>query len=582
MGFLGCALFAALLLFPNLGRFGMWEPCETAIAEAAEKGGEGADRFTRIEQQLATIGWQMFGNTEVGSRGPVAALGFVTVLVLFLVILALSELKLALIGTLFYIAAPFFIFHAKQLTGGMPPLLAELLSMGGLAIALRPRKSGRRWIGAFLGIVGLGLGCHVRGVLVGAVVPLLAVSAAYLVAGDESAKTDKKSSASLAAYVMAAAALLLAGLFFAVVYLAEGDISFITGGIDSAVVKKWTFDFALEQIVYSWYPFIALFPMAVLPFFETESSADTRPFLRALSLTGFLFGYIAQVFSLDVNGLSPVAVGLPVALGIALAIDDLTRSKRPERFLVFISAALLTLMIRDFAQNNQTVLYGYGFDNINIPEKQFTHIIQAALFAIPFGLLIVTAFFSHSRWRARAFRLLVPLTPLLFGGCIAYIFVPGLSIQLSSKHAVEVYEKYRTDSEPLAVYGKSRFSSKAKKLKTTQEAVEWLSREERAFLVFSPDKLSDLDHRLRKKNGKHIYVLDAESDRFYVATSKPKPNEKNQNPIAPFVQSRPFDKGPQNPMDVNFDDTLTLLGWDLDSDGDTDRLNKGKEMVFTT
>jgi hypothetical protein len=147
---------------------------------------------------------------------------------------------------------------------------------------------------------------------------------------------------------------------------------------------------------------------------------------------------------------------------------------------------------------------------------------------------------------------------------------------------VEVYEKYRTDSEPLAVYGKTRFSSKAKKLKTTQEAVDWLSREERAFLVFSPDKLSDLDHRLRKKNGKHIYVLDAESDRFYVATSKPKPNEKNQNPIAPFVQSRPFDKGPQNPMDVNFDDTLTLLGWDLDSDGDTDRLNKGKEMVFTT
>lgn len=578
LSFLGCAVFTAVLLFPNLGRFGMWEPQEVDMMAAASGEGETGEPFRVIEQHLAALGWQMLGRTELGSRLPIALVGFATALLLFGIVLSLSEYKLALISTAFYVASPFFIFHAKQLTGGMPPYLAELAAMGGLALMLRHPKSWLRVSGAALALFGVWLGCTARGVLVGGAYPVLTVSAAFLV----SRKEDEGGRQGLLPYSLVVIGLLAVGAFFAAVFFAESDIPWITGGIASKVNKPGTFDFALEQIVYGWYPWIAFMLMAVVPLFEVKSRDTSRTFLRALALLGLVLGYITQVFSLDINGMLPASVGLPVALGIALSIDDLTRVTRPDRLLVFITAAMLTLMIRDFAQNNQTLLYGYGFEKIDIPDKQFTHIIQAGLFTIPFALLILTAFWTKSRWQARAFGFFASLSPIVFGAFLSFGLVPGLSVQLSSKHAVEVYKKFRTDNEPLAVYGKARLSSEAKTLKTIQDVVEWLTKDERVFVVFPPDKLASLDHRLRKKTGNHIHVLDAKSDRFYVATSKPKKGEKNQNPIAPFVQSKPYAKGPSHETSVNFDDTVTLLGWDLESDGKADQLHKGKTMKFTS
>jgi hypothetical protein len=584
-GFSICTFFAALLLFTNLGRFGMWEPQEIQLAETSANG-KGAPRFSRIEQRLSALGSRRLGQTEKGARLPIAVMALVTAMLLFLVIFSLSDLKLAVFGTLFYVGAPFFIYHGKQLTGGMPLLLAEVAAIGGLAVAMSCQKKSVRIIGGLLGLFGVILGCRARGVLVGGFAPLMTVATAFLVSGAGEASDEKRAARQrLVAYFMIGAALLLAGLYFSIVHLTDTDLVAVTGGIDPAVGKRWTFDFAFEQIVYSWYPFIVLLPIAVAPFFTPSPRSPrpgTRPFLRALAIMGLLFGYLAQMFDLEVSGLAPAAVGLPIALGIALAIDDILQEEQPDRLLLFLSAAMLTLLIRDFAQNNQTLLYGYGFDKIPIPEKQFSHVIQASLAAIPFALLIVTAFFKKSKWRGWALSFLIPLAPMCLGGVIAFVMVPGLSVQLSSKHAVEVYRKYRTNNEPLAVYGKARFFADAEKLKNTQEVVAWLSRSDRVFAVFPPDKLPDLDHRMRQETGKHIHVLDAESDRFYVATSQPKPGEKNNSPIAPFVQSEPFTPAPRHATDINFDDVVTLTGWDLEADGKRDQLVKGKEMVFTT
>ena len=575
----GCAIFTAVLLFANLGQFGLFEPQELEMLETNETTGSGAV-FRQIEQQLVALGKQAFGPSELGLRAPVAVLGLVTALLLFGIVFALSNVKLALIGTAFYVATPFFIFHAKQLTGGMPPYFAELAAMGGLALMLNHPKSWLRRSGGVLALLGLGLGCMARGVLIGGAYPLLTVATASLIIRKPSEQDTPRQI--LLPALLVSAGVLLVGAFFSTVHFSESDISWITGGIAPHIKKPWTFDFALEQIVYGWYPWIAFLPIVVAPLFEDSAEDDPRLFLRAISLLGLVFGYIGQVFSLDINGLVPASVGLPIAIGIAVAIDDMMRVERPDRLLVFISAAMLTLMIRDFAQNNQTLLYGYGFDKINIPEKQFTHVIQAGLFTIPFALLILTAFWAKSRWQERAFSVFTCLSPLIFGGFLSFGMVPGLAVQLSSKHAVEVYEKFRTDNEPLAVYGNARLSADAETLKSTQDVVAWLSRDERVFVVFPPDRLADLDHRVRGKTGRHIHVLDAESDRFYVATSKPKKTEKNRNPIAPFVQSEPFSDGPSHEMSVNFDDVVTLIGWNLESDGEDDRLEKGKTMTFTS
>ena len=586
----GAAVVAALILFVNLGGFGMWEPQELAIAAEAEHIVDGRfdnRSFQRVEAALATIGWKLAGRSELGARLPTATMAFLSVLLVFFLLRRLGDLRIAVFGILFYLGSPLLIYHGRQLTEGMPPVVGEIAAMGGLSLLYFGQKQRLRVPAALLALFGLALGAISRGILVGGASPIMAVAAAILLSRstpseDRTANTGRNKG-TLWGLILGSIAVLLAGGYVGTVLFSGSDIPLVTGGLNPVVNKKWAFAFSLEQIVYSWFPWIALIPITVVKFFTTDSGeSESRTYLRALTITGLLFGYLSQVFSLEVAGLKPASTAFPIIIGIALAIDDIVQDKSPMRLFIVLSAALLALMIRDFAQNNQTLLYGYGFDKVEIPEKYYTHVVQAALFTVPFALLLIVGFLADSPIRRWLFRGLIPVAPLFFGAGIAFVMVPGLSVSLSSKHAVEVYEKFRKENEPLAVYGPGRFFSEAKKLRSTKDVVDWLGQSRRVFALFPPDKLFEFDHKMRAETGKHIYVLDAKSERFVVATSKPIAGEKNENPIAPFVQSKPFTQGPENSMSVNFDNVVTFMGWDLLSGKDNDRINKGKELVFTT
>ena len=98
---------------------------------------------------------------------------------------------------------------------------------------------------------------------------------------------------------------------------------------------------------------------------------------------------------------------------------------------------------------------------------------------------------------------------MVFGAFVAFSLVPGFSLHLSSKHAVEAYQRFRKDNEPLAVYGPSRFFSQAKTLESLDDVVKWLERKDRVFAVFPPKNLPEIDRRMRDGTGKNIFNHDS-------------------------------------------------------------------------
>ncbi len=584
----GCIALSSLLLFVGLGSFGIWEPHEINYTERAEKILAGTplnDHGTHIEERMAAAGWSLIGRSELGARLPVALLALVAVIVLFLLLHPLASPRQVLLATLFFAGSPLLLYNGRQLSGGMPPLMADILALGGLSLVLFGRSRAASAAGGLSALLGLGLGLVSRGALIGVASPLLVVALSLLFSGHGGSFFTPDGTAGrrrgIAALVTGVTALLVAGGYLAVA-LSKSDMVFITGGALKPTNYKMTFDFPLEQIAYSWFPWSALVPISVLGYFTTDTGDRRTLYLRALSITGILIGYLSQAVSLELIGVTPTAVVVPMALGAAFAVDDMLTAEHPMRLMVFLGVAMFALMLRDFFQNPETLLYGLGFEGVPIPEKDYKPIIRVGFFALPAGLLIATGFLAAGSWRRWQFRVLTLLAPLVFGAGLSFYLVPYYSVHLSAKHAVEAYQKYRTGDEPLGVFGSGQFLSDAKELSTRKETVAWLSRKDRVFALFPPKHLPDLDQMTREKTGHHLFVLDAESDRFAVATSKLLPKEKNRNPLIGFTSSKPFVPGPSHPMTVNFDDKLTFLGWRLESDGAADRLVQGKEMVFTS
>jgi hypothetical protein len=175
----------------------------------------------------------------------------------------------------------------------------------------------------------------------------------------------------------------------------------------------------------------------------------------------------------------------------------------------------------------------------------------------------------------------VPLATVAIGGYVCFALVPGLSVDLSSRHVVETYKRFTEEGAPLAVLG-PRPPIEAEKLTTERDLLDWLRRDERVFAMFPPARLASIDRAYRQKEGRHVFVLDAESARFMLATSDPRKGEQNLNPLAAYVFSEPFDPPPAREKRVNFDDKITLLGWELRSEGGEPHLEQGKEFELTS
>lgn len=576
--------FAGFILFFRLGSFGIFEPLESSRVETVESlaaGGKALLFPLPVEERIAATLTSTFGTSEFVLRLPSVFFALLSVLLTYVVLLPFIGAGGAATAGLMLCGSSLWLLHGRQLTSAMPTIAAEIAALGGGMTAVFSTSKSRRSWGIFLAAVGIALGSATRGFLVGAAPSALATVFAALSCDLVSKNKDATGSRNI---VIAAAAVGVAavGIYAATLLFSMGDIPLITGKETNTPLSKHTFEFAFEQIVYGWFPLCALVPAAISGIFRSPSEESSeRAFVRTFAVYAILLEYAAQVISLKVNGIRFAACALPMAILITLAVEDLVWAEAPRRLAVFISAALLTVLVRDFAQNNQTLFYGYGYGDIGIPKDDTRVVVFAGLFAIPSALLILYGFLpTRMRKQPLSFVLRV-LAPISFAVCVTFFLVPRASMHLSSKHGVMMVEKYRIGTEPLAVLGKSGMAQNAKKMNSLRETAEWLAAKERAFALFAPKDLPAIDHALRAQTGRQVFVLEQAGDRFILAVSKPLEGEKNVSPLKDVVQSTPFEHLP-HASEINFDDVLTLLGWQLESEGDPQRLMRGQDLIFTS
>jgi hypothetical protein len=582
-GFIACLVFCAAALFFRLGSFGIFEPFESARAESVDRieSGELHSTFPpAIEERLAATLTKNFGYSEITLRLPSAIFALLGAVLTYWLLLPFLGPGTSAAAALFLACSPLWMFHGRQLTSAMPSLLAEIAALGGGMLAVFSDKKSKRRAGILIALSGWILGGLTRGLIVGVAAPAAAVSFAALSSGLFSKSEKAFGPRKITVLAIAAVGVVAAGTFAAAVLL--GDFPSITGKEAGAPVSKHTFEFAFEQIVYGWFPLCALAPAAISSLFRPSAENDGRGFARTLAVYALLLEYAAQVISLDVNGIRFAVCALPMAILIALAVEDFAKANPPRRLEAFVCAALLAVLIRDFAQDSRTLLYAYGLGEIPVSKENFKPVIQAGLFSIPAALLILYGFFPLGVKKRPLSVVLTAAAPVSFAVYISLFLMPQLSAHLSSKHGLQMAEKYRAEDEPLALLGKNRLSKDITLLDSAEKTANWLASDDRVFALFPPKDLPAVDRALRDVKNRQVFVLEKASDRFMLAVSKPAENEKNINPLKSIVQSHPFEPAPPEEINVNFDDAVTLLGWNMESEGDKHRLNRGQDLVFTS
>ncbi|HEX2657525.1 MAG TPA: glycosyltransferase family 39 protein, partial [Polyangia bacterium] len=187
------------LTLPRLGSFGLWEPWELVPAEKARATSEtmtfgsamGMIAHAQLQPFLRALGVKVFGASEVGVRLFGALSGIGALMAVFWAGEGLLRRRAALIAVLVLGATPLFALSARQVTGDMPLVAALALALGAGGRWAWPPDGARRPRDLALGLLALGLGYAAGGVLLGIVLPSLALGLAVLIGrGLRPAATD--------------------------------------------------------------------------------------------------------------------------------------------------------------------------------------------------------------------------------------------------------------------------------------------------------------------------------------------------------------------------------------------------------
>ncbi len=236
IGMTASTLFAAAILLPGLGAYGLWDPppdwkvtverrwkdtkaqkppatfSEIAVAEAARArlgkksngNGDTKEKISTHDFNVPPLGldasaWSMkvFGVHDWAARLPMALCGVFLVALTFLAGTWILNWRLGLLAALILLSWPSFLLQSRLAASHIPAVLVTSMSVVGLGLLLSPHRTKVRiWTGALLALVGLSLGRSAAGPLLGLIMPLgvaLMVAVSYLIpVGLADERTERK------------------------------------------------------------------------------------------------------------------------------------------------------------------------------------------------------------------------------------------------------------------------------------------------------------------------------------------------------------------------------------------------------
>ncbi len=218
-------------------------------------------------------------------------------------------------------------------------------------------------------------------------------------------------------------------------------------------------------------------------------------------------------------------------------------------------------------------------------------LLLAASLAIPSGVvafLYLGAIGDFLRGSRPAF---FALNSAVVGFVLCFSYYPALANQLSPKEVFASYEKRHKSDEPLALFGVGGKTSayyaggEPVTLNDVNAAFTWLmgGHGARRFLAMKTEELSKLNqlYRERIQPRQNLPVIDANSSQIVLASSSLE-SDKNENPLNKILLSAP--PHPQHPLDVNMDDKLEVLGYDIVDAGGrfVDSIGPGRKYRMRT
>ena len=156
------------------------------------------------------------------------------------------------------------------------------------------------------------------------------------------------------------------------------------------------------------------------------------------------------------------------------------------------------------------------------------------------------------------------------GFLLCFSYYPALANQLSPKEVFESYEKRHSGDEPLALFGVGGKTSayyaggEPVTINDVNGAYTWLmgGNGSRRFLAMKTDELAKLNsiYREHTKSGHNLPVIDGRSSQIVLASSA-LGRDKSENPFDKILLTQLPDI--QHPLDVNMEDKLQVLGYDI-------------------
>src|SRR5215475_5337302 len=132
-------LVAALILLPQLGSYGLWDPQEITVADQARETARSGSLVTLHAKQPPLTVWligastSIFGATELAARLPLALLGIAGALATYALGARLRCRRAGLFAAVVLVTSPLFLFQSRQLVSDVATATASAIAMLGLA-----------------------------------------------------------------------------------------------------------------------------------------------------------------------------------------------------------------------------------------------------------------------------------------------------------------------------------------------------------------------------------------------------------------------------------------------------------------
>lgn len=374
------AVVLVLSVLLRLSAYGIWDPWELSVADAARKLGEGtlAEGTQRAtwSLRLVQLSFGLFGTREWAGRLPMALCGLGLLAAVGLWVRRYAGTRAGLYAALALGTTPLFLLHSREMVGATPAFLAAALVGIGATNAIFSSARAQEptyapWLWLTLSALASVVGVNTSGALLAVAPGLGAVSAVALLSGtpfDAEVARERRT----AAWLVIAATVVVGYLVGRAVWHHGAEYSVWTGGVplDEAVP---TFERVIAQLFHGLAPWSAAAPVAVGAALWSASSPNTSvrgdAALRLICVVWGALAYGAVTIFLSSYGGAAFPAPLAIIVVIALWLRDLEDRRDtywPEFVIVLL---MLGLIIRDYALYPASPFDGLALANATTPDK---------------------------------------------------------------------------------------------------------------------------------------------------------------------------------------------------------------------